>query len=1023
MFKKIIIGGLVLAGVLAVAIASYNYSPRKAKAALDNANRIVVNGNDVANAAKNVNGLTFKSFGVLSCNSTSNLLNDYKHQSPIAYNRLLNVLFGGEHPLMTHVKIEMGNDGNNSTGADSCTMRFENEEADASRSPGWLLAADAKKVNPDVKVSVLRWEMPKWVQDKWDSNRTGQGFEAMYKWYKETIFDAYEKYGFIPDYINPDKNETWDPDNEFIVWYRNRVKNEDDFPDYFTDEAMDLYNNMKIIASDENVSLNIVPEMRSNNALYNAVDAIGFHYSTGTSDSTSDYVRMAEQDDKEVWYSEGCGSFSYTEYHENKNESYGGGTLGGYQSPLALCDCLVKSAVYSRKSHYIFQPAIGSFYEGSQYDHKELLSAREPWSGNVHYDQVIYLLWHFCKFAKTGWENEDNSAGVWRMIANASANNSDGTEHLRNENGRPSYLTLASPDKKDFSTIIVNNSNKTLNYGISYPNMDIEDDHLFEVWESRTDSYFQCIDEVEPEDGVVYVSVEPFSIVTVTSLDCDEKEEYNTRLPDERTKYVLDTNESGSALSYEGDILYSDDFEYEDYDDDYLESRGNEPRYMVDMSGAFFVEDGRLVQKLSRAVSQWHNNDPNTVVGDHRWMNYKASVDVYPGSGSYAGIVVREQTGMSYTGSGYSLQVNSSGHWTLMKKGSNLSQGDVASASKYELSVEASGNKITAFIDGKQVATYTDSKPAYFGRIRLFCGWSQTYFDNLKVEKLEQDGTMNTVPYAVSLVDNLADGVYYSGSWTSKIGGGSADNWYRSTSETSSAGASFEFDFTGNGIALLGNNSSDASITLTVDDERVDTKNIINEGTGHGSCYVYHGLDEDDHTAKVTLNSGRFTLDAILIFSEEPPEIVVEKEPEPTEDPGSDIATPAPQNNDQGTNTGITPVPDNKQAVTSITTSDGSDKVTSLKKPVIKVKINKKKKTAKITFAKVSGAEGYVIERAAGKAKFKAVKTLKSAKKTISFTNKKLKTKTKYRYRVKAFATVDGKKVYSKYSKVKSIKL
>ena len=44
-----------------------------------------------------------------------------------------------------------------------------------------------------------------------------------------------------------------------------------------------------------------------------------------------------------------------------------------YQSPLALADNVIASFIYSRKSHYIFQPAIGSFYEGAQYDHKELV--------------------------------------------------------------------------------------------------------------------------------------------------------------------------------------------------------------------------------------------------------------------------------------------------------------------------------------------------------------------------------------------------------------------------------------------------------------------------------------------------------------------------------------------------------------------------------------------------------------------------------------------------------------------------
>ncbi|MFB7999770.1 hypothetical protein ACFC4G_44160 [Streptomyces sp. NPDC056002] len=49
------------------------------------------------------------------------------------------------------------------------------------------------------------------------------------------------------------------------------------------------------------------------------------------------------------------------------------------QSALDLADRLVKTNANSQRSHYIFQPAIGSFYEGAQYSHKELVSARDPW--------------------------------------------------------------------------------------------------------------------------------------------------------------------------------------------------------------------------------------------------------------------------------------------------------------------------------------------------------------------------------------------------------------------------------------------------------------------------------------------------------------------------------------------------------------------------------------------------------------------------------------------------------------------
>ena len=109
---------------------------------------VTVRGSDVDTAAENVNGLTYKGFGLLNGNSTSNLLLDYKYEHPEKYNEMMQYLFGGEYPLFTHIKMEMGNDGNNSTGADACTMRYENEDADASRSPGFVMAADAKKSTP-----------------------------------------------------------------------------------------------------------------------------------------------------------------------------------------------------------------------------------------------------------------------------------------------------------------------------------------------------------------------------------------------------------------------------------------------------------------------------------------------------------------------------------------------------------------------------------------------------------------------------------------------------------------------------------------------------------------------------------------------------------------------------------------------------------------------------------------------------------------------------------------------------------
>ncbi|HEY5956850.1 MAG TPA: hypothetical protein VIV60_09870, partial [Polyangiaceae bacterium] len=145
----------------------------------------------------NVNGLTFKGFGVLSANGTSELLMDYKSERPERYAELLKILFGGTSPIMTQVKIEMGNDRNNSTGPDAATMRLASEAANVQRDPSFQLAADAKKVNPNLKVSILRWNAPGWVKSN----------DNVYTWYKNTILAAYRSYGYMVDYVNPGVNE------------------------------------------------------------------------------------------------------------------------------------------------------------------------------------------------------------------------------------------------------------------------------------------------------------------------------------------------------------------------------------------------------------------------------------------------------------------------------------------------------------------------------------------------------------------------------------------------------------------------------------------------------------------------------------------------------------------------------------------------------------------------------------------------------------------------------------------------
>ena len=102
-------------------------------------------------------------------------------------------------------------------------------------------------------------------------------------------------------------------------------------------------------------------------------------------------------------------------------------------------------------------------------------------------------------------------------------------------------------------------------------------------------------------------------------------------------------------------------------------------------------------------------------------------------------------------------------------------------------------------------------------------------------------------------------------------------------------------------------------------------------------------------------------------------------------------------------------------------------KIVSAKPTLAKVKNLKakgQKKKVKLTWKKVSGADGYAIYRSAKKnGKYKQVKLIKKGK-TTTFTQKKLKKGKKFYYKIRAYRNVNGKKVYSTgYTAAKVVKV
>ncbi len=587
--------GLALTAAAAVVGTAFVALP--AAAAPTDTVTVTLTGADVAAAAQNRNGLTFKGFGVLSANSTSALLLDYKAQHPEKYWELIETLFGGDHPIMNTVKIEMGNDRNTSTGPNAASMRSRDEYPNILREPGFQLAADAKLVaHGDLHVSLLRWNRPAWVTSDADQ----------YIWFKNTVLAAYRELGVMVDSINPDTNETSSPNiplyKTFSSWLRADDKGyegataSDPNNGFASDEEKTRYRSIATIAADTvgtpPVSFGNAMTSASDATLRDAVDVVGFHYSSAD-DSAGNMKKIAEQLDKEVWNSEGQSTFSSSADRPNNNasdEQGGIGTqLGGTGSALEMANWVTTGFAASRRTMNIFQPAIGSFYDGFQYSSKELVNAREPWSGWIAYDGGLAVLEQFTQFATLGWENADNTAGIWRAIPQASKSElGTGNPPSGARAGGASYTTLAAPDASDFSTVIVNDSKFTKTYRVAASALNLGTDRTAELWETRAaDSgqaydanYLRPVGELSPAaDGSYTFTVKPWSALTFTTLDhavagaggtLTARDGFGSSLPTspeytaaDGGRDVLDTDASGQRNGVTTDAtLYADDFDY-----------------------------------------------------------------------------------------------------------------------------------------------------------------------------------------------------------------------------------------------------------------------------------------------------------------------------------------------------------------------------------------------------------------------------------------------------------------------------
>ena len=781
----------------------------------------------------------FRGLGCITGNGSSRLLMDYKQNFPEVYYEIMKLLFQPDYGAgLVHIKIELGADVNSSSGIEPCVKRFSDEKADVTRGAGFQFAADAKKFNPEITLDLLRWGEPNWVSSAFQESQKA-GFDARYRWYYETLKAAYETYQLKFDFISADANEPESPDIDWLIYFSERLKAERRAPYDFT--------KIKIVASDEVGSKKIAELMRENERLRNAVDVISLHY-TSQGDEHTKYLHDFYE--KEIWYSEGIAPCSVPEFSRRADGSGIIGSNGAVNTAVRI----INAYANGNMNLYEFHPPVSAYYDGTCYSPKQLITARTPWSGYYSVDIGLWISAHFMRFA----------APDWQYVPDACFG--DGEENQTIFNTQDNYMTLISPDKKHFTMHFANDTNSPRSYEIIIRNMHElpEEVSLLQTAGSNPSEpvdihWFRIVKhsaiQESEEEAVLHVTVKPYSLLTVTTLETSDI------IGTEQLKPVPENQRLPLPFMLP------------------MATGMHTPLYTTDQGGAFELVQAEnhtiyLEQKITQDIlpTDWRfqkTPEPLTCFGDDTWMNYQASTVAYfasPDKENYVGVGMHYHSASSNPETfacGLQLRLYADGRFQLLCMNDLLYENKVPDyryAIGHKLSIACMGILVFCFIDGHSVYETKLNSPAA-GRMALYSAYYANRFRDIKAEKLN----FPVQPY-VYRQDCLSGFVNYlqndESQWT--LHGLTGYQFYNRTCAVGKEHSELKIRFYGNAIYLLGRVKA-AGFTVWIDKKLYSEEYYVSSSNYREVFFTLEHLHTGWHTLRLKITKGTMEFDAFEI--------------------------------------------------------------------------------------------------------------------------------------------------------------
>ncbi|SEG33771.1 O-Glycosyl hydrolase [Actinacidiphila yanglinensis] len=616
-------------------------------------------------------GRTFDGIGAISGGGgNSRLLTDY----PAAQqSQILDYLFTPDYGADLQIlKAEIGGDANSTDGSEPS---IEHSKGTVNCNAGyefWLMK-QAKARNPAIKLYGLAWAAPGWISGGFWSTDT---INYLISW-----LGCAKQDGLSIDYLGG-----WNERGHDVNWYIQLRS------------ALNAagYSGVQIVGDDS--GWGVADDMASNSAFNNAVQVIGAHYpcqgGDGGNADTCSSTANAKNNGKPLWASEN-------------------GSLDMNSGAPALIRSITRGYVDADMTAYLNWPLVAAIYPNLPYATVGLATAGSPWSGNYSIGENTWATAQVTQFAQPGWTFIDSASG-----------------YLNGAESNGSYVTLKSPNGKDYSTVL-ETTTATAAQTATFTVQGGLGTGAVHVWATDVNHPSSATDFVHTQDitpaadGTYSLTMQPGYIYTASTTTGQGK--------------GTATAPAAHALA----LPYSDNFDND--------ATSTEATYLSDMQGSYEVQpcasgrSGQCVQQMApvKPIEWQDDSDAYSLIGDPTWSNYTVSSDVdlrQAGTVELLGRANTQNRPQSHQAA-YEVRLSDSGAWSIAKNTSagnlsTLASGTHASIGLntwHTLSLGFSGDQITAKLDGATLGTVADNS-YQSGQVGIgVVGYQTDQFDNLSV--------------------------------------------------------------------------------------------------------------------------------------------------------------------------------------------------------------------------------------------------------------------------------------------------